>query len=266
MRYPLYVDFDNTIYDPYLPGIYQSTIDALELITKKYPVDLYLTTGRSANALSELEPIIKLFKGFILTNSGHIIIDGKTRFVDTIDRDVVIKFSKFMIDHKYNFVVVTPDVFLEYFFEDDTRKRFHKTVKAPIDDIKNKDIDYYSNCIQLWPVVEKKYLDIIKKEFPMLDFFYWGSKLGADVVKHGRNKATGIKVVNELMHYDLENCFAIGDSDNDVPMLEYVPNSICMGRSSDKAKKASKYLTGQIEEDGFSNAIYDIVIKKIENK
>lgn len=39
-------------------------------------------------------------------------------------------------------------------------------------------------------------------------------------------KATGIQYVLDYYHLDLDAAYAIGDSNNDLPMLSYVPNSV----------------------------------------
>ena len=48
---------------------------------------------------------------------------------------------------------------------------------------------------------------------------------------------------------------AIGDSDNDLPMLKAAGTSIAMGNATDEVKKACDLVTGICEEDGFSQAV-----------
>lgn len=50
-----------------------------------------------------------------------------------------------------------------------------------------------------------------------------------EFVPIGYSKATGIQYVLDYYHLDLDAAYAIGDSNNDLPMLSYVPNSVAMG-------------------------------------
>ena len=45
----------------------------------------------------------------------------------------------------------------------------------------------------------------------------------------GFSKATGIATILDKLGISIENAYAIGDSTNDLPMLQAVPNSIAMG-------------------------------------
>ena len=44
----------------------------------------------------------------------------------------------------------------------------------------------------------------------------------------------------------------IGDSQNDLPMLTHVPNSIAMGNSEPEVMKACSYVTSPVDQDGIA--------------
>ena len=52
----------------------------------------------------------------------------------------------------------------------------------------------------------------------------------------------------------MEKAYAIGDSMNDLPMLEAVPHSIAMGGAENIYPYVS-YITTPIEQDGIANAL-----------
>lgn len=70
----------------------------------------------------------------------------------------------------------------------------------------------------------------------------------------GYTKATGIDMVLKRLGLRYEDAYAIGDSMNDLPMLEAVPNSIAMGGSEQLYPYVS-YVTTSLEEDGIYNAL-----------
>ena len=50
-----------------------------------------------------------------------------------------------------------------------------------------------------------------------------------EIVPTGCSKAEGIHILQKKLGIPKDNCYAIGDSENDIPMLEAVPHSIAMG-------------------------------------
>lgn len=67
-------------------------------------------------------------------------------------------------------------------------------------------------------------------------------------------KKTGIEWLCRYLNIDIEDTYAIGDSINDIEMLEAVGHGIAMGNSTDVAKAAAEYITSDIHEDGIYNA------------
>ena len=97
----------------------------------------------------------------------------------------------------------------------------------------------------------KTFITKITENFDYIDR---GNGFG-EVVPKGYSKATGIQFLQNYFGISLENCFAIGDSTNDLPMLEYVPNSIAMGNSTPILFDKVAFVTKNIEDDGIAYAL-----------
>ena len=82
-----------------------------------------------------------------------------------------------------------------------------------------------------------------------------------EIVPLGFSKATGIKYLMDHLDIPHENTYAIGDSTNDLSMLEYVKNSIAMGNSHPCLFDLVSFVTKDVEEDGISYALkhYNLV-------
>ena len=91
----------------------------------------------------------------------------------------------------------------------------------------------------------------ITKDFDYIDR---GNGFG-EIVPKGYSKATGIKFLEKYFDIPLEDCYAIGDSSNDLPMLEYVPNSIAMGNSTPFLFDLVSFITKDIEDEGIEYAL-----------
>lgn len=94
------------------------------------------------------------------------------------------------------------------------------------------------------------------KEYITKDFDYIHRGEGFyEIVPKGYSKATGIQFLCDYFHVGLEDCYAFGDSNNDLPMLKYVPHSIAMGESGEDLKKQVEYVTDGVLQDGVLKAM-----------
>jgi Cof subfamily protein (haloacid dehalogenase superfamily) len=66
----------------------------------------------------------------------------------------------------------------------------------------------------------------------------------------GVNKATGIDVLLEHVGMDRADTIAIGDSYNDLEMLQHVAVGVAMGNAPDAVKEVADEVTAGVDEDG----------------
>ena len=76
-----------------------------------------------------------------------------------------------------------------------------------------------------------------------------------ELVPGGYSKGTGIDVLREKLGADREECFAFGDSRNDLTMFEHAGHGIAMGNATDDVKAACSYVTDLPENDGIEKAL-----------
>ncbi len=78
---------------------------------------------------------------------------------------------------------------------------------------------------------------------------------GWEIVPAGCSKATGIERIRQETGTPLSGCYAFGDSNNDLPMLTYVPNSVAMGNAPDAVKRLCAFVADRPERDGIAGAL-----------
>ena len=71
----------------------------------------------------------------------------------------------------------------------------------------------------------------------------------------GFSKASGIEVVRAHLGVPLADCYALGDSTNDLSMLRHVPGSIAMGDGVRAIFPYCAYVTASLEQDGVYRAL-----------
>ena len=78
---------------------------------------------------------------------------------------------------------------------------------------------------------------------------------GWEIVPSGCSKATGIEAVRKHFGVPLEGCYAFGDSNNDLTMLDHVRFSIAMGNAPEEVRRHCLYVTEKPERDGIRKAL-----------
>lgn len=76
----------------------------------------------------------------------------------------------------------------------------------------------------------------------------------AEITAASITKATGIQRVLDYYGAAKEDSIGIGDSENDIPMIEYCGLGIAMGNAMEAVKKKADWVTTPILEDGILNA------------
>ncbi len=76
-----------------------------------------------------------------------------------------------------------------------------------------------------------------------------------EVVPKGCSKASAIQFLADRIQVPIRETVAIGDSNNDLSMLEYAGISIAMGNSSQAVLEMADYVTTDVCEDGIWNAL-----------
>ena len=76
-----------------------------------------------------------------------------------------------------------------------------------------------------------------------------------EVVPRGCSKATGIEFMCKHLGFDREQTVGVGDSTNDLPMLEYTGISIAMGSGNPDIFPSVDYVTTAVMEDGIEKAL-----------
>ena len=82
----------------------------------------------------------------------------------------------------------------------------------------------------------------------------------AEIVLPGVSKASGLQKLAAKLGIPIENVMAIGDSNNDLPMLEAAGHSVAMGNALPEVKAACDDSVGTCEEHGFAEAIERFVL------
>ncbi len=82
-----------------------------------------------------------------------------------------------------------------------------------------------------------------------------------EIICPGVSKASAIKILAQKLGVDKSEVMAIGDAENDLPMLKAAGQSVAMGNALDIVKNSCDFVTGNCEDDGFAEAVEKYVLK-----
>ena len=251
----IFFDVDGTIVDGefHVPDSAAAAIRA----ARKNGHICVVNTGRP---FSHIEPAVKEigFDGYICSCGQHILLGGGSVFRRSLPTEVCQEILRLARAGGLDVVLededgiwfdrtrpMRPEVLATYTHF--AARGFDVT--RPVD---RPDLRFDKFCVFTNPDSDpavlldyiREYCTVIHREGDLLEF----------VVK-GCSKETGIRTVMERTGILPENCYAIGDSANDFPMLRSVRHSVAMGNAPAEVKAQVEYITDSLWDDGLQNAL-----------
>lgn len=79
--------------------------------------------------------------------------------------------------------------------------------------------------------------------------------LNLELMPKGTSKGTGVRALAQRLGLSADQVMALGDYDNDIPMLAFAGAGVAMGNAGDRVKQAAKHTTLTNAEHGVAEAI-----------
>lgn len=256
MRKIIFFDIDGTLSTLGTGEIPESAIRAIRKARENGHLAV-INTGRTSFSVQKKYRNIG-FDGYIYGCGTRVEADGKDIYHSTVSkeksREIMNIARKMQVTAVYeNSEAVFFDKTLpKHEIIDKLVKQFGLHSKDVPDVIEGNEIIFEKFCV--WVNDDADFFafyEYIKDEF---DYASHGNHM-YEMMPKGISKATGIQMIIDHYNVSLENCYAIGDSNNDLAMLKYVPNSIAMGNAMQDILPYCSYQTASVEEDGIEKAL-----------
>lgn len=249
----LFFDLDGTIVDAVSGEIPASTKEVLKL-AKQNGNKLFVNTGRPLSALSDELKDPEIFDGIICGLGTNIYMNGEELLHHTLGVEESMRIMNLALSCQVEAVFESKTAL--YMLEEYTYPHFQDVLKYyvgngfrcatyPCEEILfDKFVVSSINTDQFDSFIEGiSNLDVIDRG----NNFY-------EMVPSGFSKATGIDFVCKYLGESLENCYAFGDSTNDLPMLTHVPHSVAMGNGTPLIFDKCEFVTTAMNDNGILNA------------
>ncbi len=256
MRKLIFFDIDGTISSEVTGEIPESAIKAIRQARENGHL-LFINTGRTSFSVEKKYREIG-FDGYVCGCGTDIYADGKCIFRHSLPLE---KCNEVVEMARKTKVTAVYESYEAVFFDqkvpkhkvvDQLVKKFGLNGRSVPDTTDGANFSFEKFCVWVSKEADfSTFYEYITKDFECIDR---GSDM-YELMPKGISKATGIQMVMDYYKIPLEDCFAIGDSTNDLSMLQFVPNSIAMGNSMNEILPYCAYQTTSVEEDGIWNAL-----------
>jgi 5-amino-6-(5-phospho-D-ribitylamino)uracil phosphatase len=201
-------------------------------------VIVVLSTGRSIRKVRRHMDSLEL-TSYLVTVNGSEIWDDKSELVERsiVKADLMQWMWNLSQQHKTGFWAISTEN--NYYGEMPGDLNEHEWLK-------------FGFTIEDDSIREKIFLELQEKgEFELTN----STPKNIEVNPVGINKAKGLLIVCERLGIEVKNVMAIGDSLNDLAMIEAAGLGIAMGNAQDIIKKAADWVTTSNNDDGVAVAI-----------
>ena len=267
----LFIDIDGTLFDHEKDGIPESAKEAI-LSAKSKGHKIFLSTGRPYADIDK-EILDFPLDGMIVSCGAVVYVENKPIYCKTYPQKELINLIQFMLDHDIGFSLdgIRKNYLSEEAFTCLSDLMFKNNEESEL----SRAMMAKNNCFTFEEMKEEDLKEVVKisiftknkesceklfQRIPesLVGFMYKNNHLdlyNGEISIKGITKATGLKQIANYLNIPIEDTIAIGDSLNDLDILQAAGLSICMGNGADECKKVADFTTKHISDDGLAYAL-----------
>lgn len=268
------IDIDGTL----LNKKHMLTKRTKEILVKahKLGVHIVISTGRMytdaeyySNLLGVQSPVIASNGAFIKEKNND-----KVLYKDVLGSEVSFEILKIFRKHQIKPYFCTPH---KFYYGNIMFKIFY--LGSQLWGVRNNklDLQYVFSWGQWQKVLHKEQDNIVKSEViyrnpalvsalrnelmnvPQLEIVD-SSRYNIEITRKGVSKGKAVAILAEFYHLKREEIISIGDSANDLSMIEFAGLGIAMENASELVKARADYITDSNDNEGVANAINKFIL------
>lgn len=197
----------------------------------------------------------------VITYNGALIkyASGDEVFASYLDKQLV----QSLVDYAHGqniYIQLYSDDKLYYYQENELSKFYQMAagvIGHPVGDALDKYMDKVPKLLLIGRTPEEadRAVRDIAEKFSGQIVAVKSTPIYVELIKPGINKASAIAKMAEIYKVPAEAILAIGDSNNDITMLQAAHYGVAMGNANADVKKVAKYQVADCDHDGIAEAI-----------
>jgi len=252
-KYAIFLDFDSTLSHHNI--ISEENCATLRKV-QEHGHYVFINTGRNFQGIEPIASKFHDFSGYISGLGSHITLGEEVLYHNYYDYETVEDAVKRFLATKYTCVITCVDrgyiinpaiehlpyfteiPSLEFFRENCRKERFQK-IESPH---------------TVWTPEEMEFWEYLGTVFVHEGY--------TECCPKGCSKARAIEIVIQKLGIRIENTIAIGDSANDMEMIEAAAIGVAMAEAPDFLKEKADFITKSCREHGVSYALSELLLNE----
>lgn len=235
-------------------------------------VKLAICTGRSPREIREIAAELPEVQYGITANGAYVVdlYENKTVFSDTMSQQEICSIYQTLCNFDMMF-----EIFLEQQVLAERRclrdvdhygvgelKELVLSTRTGIEDMKEylKKTDLRAGKVNIFFPDPLQRDEAAAKAGSLPFYITQQETTNLEFTKKSVNKGAGLRNLAKGLGLQPECIMAIGDNNNDLPMLEYAGISVAMGNGLEAVKEKADFITTTNEEDGVARALEQFVL------
>lgn len=270
MNYPtIFMDVDNTLIAS-LDVLSDVNRDALLRYTRATG-RIVFATGKVPSALNELIDLLDMEDSWQIAGNGAILFNKKRGEIRTVTK--VGKRSRKCIEELQRigmpFYVYTNTAILKNFETDIEEHDEHfRMLQEPMPQtVADFDVENVLKILMFIPISDKKTEGLVRERMsPFMDGLHLirTSDFLLEIHDVNQVKSTGMKELAAMEGLDLSQVIAIGDSENDLAMLDAAGYAYVVANASEKIKARGYHVLPSCKDNGVAFLINSLLEKDIQ--
>ncbi len=261
----IFLDIDGTLID-YTQQLPYSAREALKLAQARGH-KILISSGRSKPSIYPW--LLDLgFDGMIAGEGAYAEFDGKIVFESAIPEAQISRVYAYLDDRKIGFYEESNSgLYGNRYFLGETARAFGVSWEVAAENLQtafpgltfdhqNYHLDVNKVSFVMTPALNKAELEDEFGEYFRIgiwNIFGKGRDFG-DFTQKNLTKASAVAVLLDALGLKREDAFALGDSFNDIEILQYCQTGIAMGNAVNQLKAVADYVTSDVTDDGVFKA------------
>lgn len=233
----VFMDIDGTLMER--GRVSQRVIDAIQAARARGHL-FFVCTGRSRGHMPPLLLDAQYLDGHVMGCGMHCVMGDEVIHRECVPPEAVIAVAEHFLERGR-----------ECLFEGETRLL---AIHSRISDFESfDDLDRFAAALTDSPVSKLTVPGAYRAEdaaFLARWFDVYDMGTYSDVVLKGVTKATGMQHVLDRLGLARENCIGVGDSANDLPMIQFAGLGVAMGNAPEHVKAQADAVTEDCQNDG----------------
>ena len=197
----------------------------------------------------------------IITYNGALVktVDGEELFASYLDRKLVEELVEFAESRNLYIQIYSNEKL--YYREENDKSSYYRCAAGvkgnPVGDELEKFMDKVPKLLIMVDTPEEgdRVVEAVSQQFEGRIVAVKSTPIYIELIKPGVNKATAIERLAEKYSIPMEFVLAIGDSNNDLTMIEAAGFGVAMGNANENVKKIAGYEVTDCDHDGIAEAI-----------